>query len=59
MDANNQSGQAFIETLVTVCFFSALFIALQVIIDHHKERSNKYKLSREVKYEIHTSLKEQ
>ena len=57
MEFKNQSGQALIETLVTVLFFAGLFIALQVIVDHHKQRSNKYKLSREAKYEIQTTIK--
>lgn len=57
MDLRNQSGQAFIDTLVTFIFFAGLFLALQYIIDHHKQRSNKYKLSREVNYEIHTTIK--
>ncbi len=57
MESKNQSGQAFVETLVTLFFFAGLFIALQAIIDQHKQRSQKYKLSREVKYEIQTTLK--
>lgn len=58
MEFKNQSGQALVETLVTLLFFAGLFIALQAIIDQHKHRSQKYKLSREVKYEIQTTLKE-
>ena len=57
MGPQNQSGQAFIETLVTLFFFAGLFIALQAIIDHHKQRSNQFKLTREVKYEIQTTIK--
>jgi hypothetical protein len=58
MGFKNQSGQALVETLVTLFFFAGLFIALQAIIDHHKHRSQKYKLSREVKYELQTTIKE-
>lgn len=58
MGFKNQSGQALVETLVTLLFFAGLFIALQAIIDQHKQRSQKYKLSREVKYEVQTTLKE-
>lgn len=57
MEFKNQSGQALVETLVTLFFFAGLFIALQAIIDQHKQRSQKYKLSREVKYEVQTTLK--
>ena len=57
MGFKHQSGQALVETLVTLFFFAGLFIALQAIIDQHKQRSNKYKLSREVKYEIQTTIK--
>lgn len=52
MELKNQSGQALMEMLITVVFFSGLFLALQALIDHHKQRANKYKLSREIKYEI-------
>lgn len=57
MGFKNQSGQALIETVVTLIFFAGLFLALQAIIDQHRHRSQKYKLSREVKYEIQTTLK--
>ena len=57
MGFKHQSGQALVETLVTLFFFAGLFIALQAIIDQHKQRSNKYKLSREAKYEIQTTIK--
>jgi hypothetical protein len=57
MGFKNQSGQALIETIMTVFFFAGLFIALQVIVDQHKQRSQKYKLTREVKYEIQTTIK--
>lgn len=57
MDFKNQSGQALTETLITFIFFAGLFLALQVIIDHHKQRANAYKLSREVSYEVHTTIK--
>ncbi len=57
MGFKHQSGQALVETLVTLFFFAGLFIALQAIIDQHKLRSNKYKLSREVKYEVQTTIK--
>lgn len=56
MGFKNQSGQALIETILTLFFFAGLFIALQAIIDQHKQRSNKYKLSREVKYEVQTTI---
>lgn len=55
MGLKNQSGQAVIDTLITFMFFAGLFLALQFIIDHHKQRSNKYKLSREVGYEIRST----
>ncbi len=55
MGLKNHSGQAFIETIITLFFFAGLFIALQAIIDHHKQRSQEYKLSREVNYEIQTT----
>lgn len=57
MGTQNQSGQALIETMVTLFFFAGLFIALQAIIDHHKHRSNQYKLTQEVKYEVQTTIK--
>lgn len=57
MGIRNQTGQVFIETLLTLTVFGSLFLAIQALIDHHKENSNKYKLSHEVKYEIHSAIK--
>lgn len=57
MGSRYQSGQVLIDTLITFIFFAGLFIALQAIMDHHKERTNKHKISQEVSYDIHPQFK--
>lgn len=57
MASHHQSGQVVIETLVTFIFFAGLFLGLQALIERHKNTTNHYKLTREVKYEVQTTNK--
>ena len=46
MECRNQRGQILIESVFLVGLIAALLIAFQVMIDHQKNESSKYRLSK-------------
>lgn len=51
----NQSGQVLIEAAFVFLFFSCILLIFQAMLDQQKARSNKYKLSKEVRSEINST----
>lgn len=53
MGNNRESGVIFTELLISLFFFIGLFIGLQAILESHKIRSERNKITKEGKYEFH------
>lgn len=53
MDYRNQRGQVLVESIFLVFIIMSVLIAFQIMIDHQKAQSNKYKMSKTTKDNIY------